>query len=75
MHSFALLLSNLPLELLFGSCMHPLLSPTILFHFKSFFCQLQLGLTMLCIQFLHLGIQKKREKYPNMPLNATLLIL
>lgn len=37
MHSFALLLSNLPLELLFGSYMSPLPSPTILFHFKSFF--------------------------------------
>lgn len=59
MHSFALLLSNLRSELLFGSRTHPLLSPTILFHFKSFFCQLQLGLTMLHIQFLHFEFQKK----------------
>lgn len=58
-HSFTLLLSNLPLELLFGSRTHPLLSPTILFHFKSFFCQLKLGLTMLHIQFLYLGSKQK----------------
>ena len=75
MHAFALLLSNLPSELLFGSGTHPLPSPTILFHFKSFFCQLQLGLTMLRIQFPHFGIQKRRDKYPNTPLNAPILIL
>lgn len=57
-HSSALVLSDLSAWLLTRTLFR---LQTILFHFTSLSCQLQLALTMLHICFLHFSFQKKER--------------